>query len=69
MSHLLLNNSERQCSTHLSSSNFTRRSGGAASLRKLVVSETSEDIFNYDNRDWIKTLEKLREGLSLYSSI
>ena len=42
MSPLRLNNSESQCSTQLSSSNFMRRSEGAASLRKLVVSETSE---------------------------
>jgi hypothetical protein len=60
-SSLRLNSSESQCSSHLSSSNFTRRSGGAASPRKLVVSETSEDIFNSDNRDGIKSLETLPE--------
>jgi hypothetical protein len=38
---------------------FYEAKWSAASPRKLVVSETSEDIFNYDNRDWIKTLEKL----------
>ena len=42
MSPLRSNNSESQCSTQLSSSNFMRQSEGAASPRKLVVSETSE---------------------------
>ena len=54
-----LDNSQNQCSSQLSSSNFTRQSGGAASPRERVVLETSADIFNSDKVGWIKSLEKL----------
>ena len=54
-----LENPQNQCSSQLSLSNFTRRSGGAASPRELVVLETSADIFNSDMVGWIKSLEKL----------
>ena len=54
-----LDNPQNQCSSQLSSLNFTRRWGGAASPRELVVLETSADIFNSDMVGWIKSLEKL----------
>lgn len=54
-----MDNSESQCTSRLSLSNFTGPCGGAECPRKPVELETSEDIFNSDNRNWKKSSEKL----------